>query len=145
FSSRRRHTRSKRDWSSDVCSSDLGEDAVGHEHPEEDGADECEDRDDDDADDQCQERGYQAGGRDVPCDDADLDAHEDDDDPEPQDHPPGKPHGSVPRGGTTHRKSSPGGYRLTSRLGLSFSSGNVKTITTRPVSRSARTVTLYSK
>src|SRR5699024_11842192 len=24
-SSRRRHTRSKRDWSSDVCSSDLGE------------------------------------------------------------------------------------------------------------------------
>src|SRR5699024_1973957 len=25
FSSRRRHTRSKRDWSSDVCSSDLGE------------------------------------------------------------------------------------------------------------------------
>src|SRR5207249_7160440 len=28
FSSRRRHTRSKRDWSSDVCSSDL----VGREH-----------------------------------------------------------------------------------------------------------------
>src|SRR5699024_4113056 len=27
FSSRRRHTRSKRDWSSDVCSSDLAEDA----------------------------------------------------------------------------------------------------------------------
>src|SRR5699024_11267306 len=27
FSSRRRHTRSKRDWSSDVCSSDLVEDA----------------------------------------------------------------------------------------------------------------------
>src|SRR5699024_12230023 len=26
FSSRRRHTRSKRDWSSDVCSSDLGTD-----------------------------------------------------------------------------------------------------------------------
>src|SRR5699024_1761826 len=26
YSSRRRHTRSKRDWSSDVCSSDLGED-----------------------------------------------------------------------------------------------------------------------
>src|SRR5699024_11361185 len=26
FSSRRRHTRSKRDWSSDVCSSDLIED-----------------------------------------------------------------------------------------------------------------------
>src|SRR5699024_12165989 len=26
FSSRRRHTRSKRDWSSDVCSSDLLED-----------------------------------------------------------------------------------------------------------------------
>src|SRR5699024_6596004 len=26
FSSRRRHTRSKRDWSSDVCSSDLGPD-----------------------------------------------------------------------------------------------------------------------
>src|SRR5215469_12633796 len=28
FSSRRRHTRSLRDWSSDVCSSDLGEDGV---------------------------------------------------------------------------------------------------------------------
>src|SRR5216683_5792564 len=27
FSSRRRHTRSDRDWSSDVCSSDLGEGA----------------------------------------------------------------------------------------------------------------------
>src|SRR5438067_4219043 len=27
FSSRRRHTRSKRDWSSDVCSSDLRHDA----------------------------------------------------------------------------------------------------------------------
>src|SRR5699024_11560290 len=27
FSSRRRHTRSKRDWSSDVCSSDLGQNA----------------------------------------------------------------------------------------------------------------------
>src|SRR5699024_11680955 len=27
-SSRRRHTRSKRDWSSDVCSSDLGEEAL---------------------------------------------------------------------------------------------------------------------
>src|SRR5699024_12098122 len=30
FSSRRRHTRSKRDWSSDVCSSDLGR----VQHPE---------------------------------------------------------------------------------------------------------------
>src|SRR5699024_11937243 len=29
FSSRRRHTRSKRDWSSDVCSSDLGEGGGG--------------------------------------------------------------------------------------------------------------------
>src|SRR5699024_11441160 len=28
FSSRRRHTRSKRDWSSDVCSSDLMEDDI---------------------------------------------------------------------------------------------------------------------
>src|SRR5699024_11452937 len=28
FSSRRRHTRSKRDWSSDVCSSDLKRDLV---------------------------------------------------------------------------------------------------------------------
>src|SRR5271167_2969211 len=28
FSSRRRHTRSKRDWSSDVCSSDLGGNAL---------------------------------------------------------------------------------------------------------------------
>src|SRR6266536_4984475 len=28
FSSRRRHTRSTRDWSSDVCSSDLGETVV---------------------------------------------------------------------------------------------------------------------
>src|SRR5579885_3862594 len=46
FSSRRRHTRSKRDWSSDVCSSDLltGKvvvDAMGSDrapHPEIDGA-----------------------------------------------------------------------------------------------------------
>src|SRR5699024_11582497 len=31
FSSRRRHTRSKRDWSSDVCSSDLvDQGGVGH-------------------------------------------------------------------------------------------------------------------
>src|SRR5690606_40008291 len=30
FSSRRRHTRFSRDWSSDVCSSDLG--AVGQEY-----------------------------------------------------------------------------------------------------------------
>src|SRR5699024_6141562 len=29
FSSRRRHTRSKRDWSSDVCSSDLGHCGTG--------------------------------------------------------------------------------------------------------------------
>src|SRR5207249_6983078 len=29
FSSRRRHTRSKRDWSSDVCSSDLGSRNLG--------------------------------------------------------------------------------------------------------------------
>src|SRR5690349_22619302 len=29
FSSRRRHTRSLRDWSSDVCSSDLGPDTRG--------------------------------------------------------------------------------------------------------------------
>src|SRR5687768_17751588 len=28
FSSRRRHTRCSRDWSSDVCSSDLSDDAV---------------------------------------------------------------------------------------------------------------------
>src|SRR5207249_7613284 len=34
FSSRRRHTRSKRDWSSDVCSSDLQHDAA---HPRADG------------------------------------------------------------------------------------------------------------
>src|SRR5699024_11600566 len=32
FSSRRRHTRSKRDWSSDVCSSDLGECSVPTRH-----------------------------------------------------------------------------------------------------------------
>src|SRR2546429_1973079 len=31
FSSRRRHTRCSRDWSSDVCSSDLGD----HRHPRE--------------------------------------------------------------------------------------------------------------
>src|SRR5207247_6599381 len=31
FSSRRRHTRSTRDWSSDVCSSDLRRFAVGDE------------------------------------------------------------------------------------------------------------------
>src|SRR5699024_12207939 len=28
FTSRRRHTRSKRDWSSDVCSSDLNDDFI---------------------------------------------------------------------------------------------------------------------
>src|SRR5690606_40657350 len=35
FSSRRRHTRFSRDWSSDVCSSDLGDEepAVGAGHP----------------------------------------------------------------------------------------------------------------
>src|SRR5699024_11552793 len=32
FSSRRRHTRSKRDWSSDVCSSDLLEDQLFQEY-----------------------------------------------------------------------------------------------------------------
>src|SRR5215469_15993515 len=31
FSSRRRHTRSLRDWSSDVCSSDLGEVPAEHD------------------------------------------------------------------------------------------------------------------
>src|SRR5699024_11556732 len=31
FSSRRRHTRSKRDWSSDVCSSDLKLDISKHD------------------------------------------------------------------------------------------------------------------
>src|SRR5699024_11785069 len=30
FSSRRRHTRSKRDWSSDVCSSDLGKQNIAY-------------------------------------------------------------------------------------------------------------------
>src|SRR5207249_9182060 len=43
FSSRRRHTRSKRDWSSDVCSSDLsspsfrlrrGDERASRSHPE---------------------------------------------------------------------------------------------------------------
>src|SRR5207249_6133014 len=33
FSSRRRHTRSKRDWSSDVCSSDLARHAMGRSQP----------------------------------------------------------------------------------------------------------------
>src|SRR3712207_7630119 len=33
FSSRRRHTRYWRDWSSDVCSSDLDERAVGDADP----------------------------------------------------------------------------------------------------------------
>src|SRR5690606_7659248 len=32
FSSRRRHTRFSRDWSSDVCSSDLGPNYDGSEH-----------------------------------------------------------------------------------------------------------------
>src|SRR4030043_1533730 len=31
FSSRRRHTRCSRDWSSDVCSSDLNDDAADHD------------------------------------------------------------------------------------------------------------------
>src|SRR5690606_40962722 len=34
FSSRRRHTRFSRDWSSDVCSSDLLRDAVDQQRPE---------------------------------------------------------------------------------------------------------------
>src|SRR5699024_11255669 len=33
FSSRRRHTRSKRDWSSDVCSSDLLINQIQHQKP----------------------------------------------------------------------------------------------------------------
>src|SRR5699024_12057486 len=33
-SSRRRHTRSKRDWSSDVCSSDLGWSGTNFDRPE---------------------------------------------------------------------------------------------------------------
>src|SRR5699024_11861538 len=33
FSSRRRHTRSKRDWSSDVCSSDLEDTKSFFEYP----------------------------------------------------------------------------------------------------------------
>src|SRR6266496_2468399 len=35
FSSRRRHTRSLRDWSSDVCSSDLRRDWLDEEHADE--------------------------------------------------------------------------------------------------------------
>src|SRR5438874_13556373 len=35
FSSRRRHTRSLRDWSSDVCSSDLHHHAEGQHHQSE--------------------------------------------------------------------------------------------------------------
>src|SRR5439155_6931500 len=31
FSSRRRHTRWPRDWSSDVCSSDLSNDSIGYD------------------------------------------------------------------------------------------------------------------
>src|SRR5437868_14353993 len=34
FSSRRRHTRSKRDWSSDVCSSDLASQDLDGKEPE---------------------------------------------------------------------------------------------------------------
>src|SRR5699024_11683017 len=33
FSSRRRHTRSKRDWSSDVCSSDLAPESLAANDP----------------------------------------------------------------------------------------------------------------
>src|SRR5699024_11807212 len=36
FSSRRRHTRSKRDWSSDVCSSDLWLGTAGYDREDED-------------------------------------------------------------------------------------------------------------
>src|SRR6266705_4926571 len=39
FSSRRRHTRSYGDWSSDVCSSDLGATAFEHTGESENGAD----------------------------------------------------------------------------------------------------------
>src|SRR5699024_11881567 len=67
FSSRRRHTRSKRDWSSDVCSSDLGPDPdhgtmvasllAGHGDgdPPDDEEDEDADDDSDDSDDEAQD------------------------------------------------------------------------------------------
>src|SRR5699024_4405025 len=46
FSSRRRHTRSKRDWSSDVCSSDLDDEAEAAEAQAEEAADEKEETSD---------------------------------------------------------------------------------------------------
>src|SRR5437868_13082215 len=44
FSSRRRHTRSKRDWSSDVCSSDLGHRQYNSAHGPREKAGQAEDR-----------------------------------------------------------------------------------------------------
>src|SRR3989454_4083429 len=45
FSSRRRHTRLQGDWSSDVCSSDLGLDPPAHLEPVETGHPDVEDED----------------------------------------------------------------------------------------------------
>src|SRR6266566_4350692 len=77
--------------------------------------------------------------------DSDLDGNEDADDQEPEEDPPGKPHGIVPLGGITCVKFSGRVIRTTVSF-LSFSKGKVKTMTVRSCeSVSRRALTLYSK
>src|SRR5690349_23102406 len=58
FSSRRRHTRSLRDWSSDVCSSDLVAARAGRQSPDRDGGKEVEHRDAEEGDVETRERQF---------------------------------------------------------------------------------------
>src|SRR5207247_7920629 len=77
--------------------------------------------------------------------DSELDRDEDTDEQEPEEDPPGKSHGIVPRGGITCLKSSGRVIRTTVSF-LSFSKGKVKTMTVRLCESVSRcTVTLYSK
>src|SRR2546428_2491994 len=117
-----------------------GQDAMGHEHAHEDGADDREDGDHHEADDEHEERTdrIEPTGH-----DSDLDRDEDGDDQEPKEDPAGQSHRSVPRAGITWWKSSGRVIRISC---LSFSRGKVETMTVRFCeSLSWWTVTLYSK
>src|SRR5699024_8945079 len=89
FSSRRRHTRSKRDWSSDVCSSDL--DAITAEQPADEPADDRADHTEDDGQSQAHRL---LAGHEGPGDEAD-DAADDD----PRDNESDESHRCVSFGG----------------------------------------------
>src|SRR5439155_6457647 len=119
-----------------------GQDAMGHEHAHEHRANDREDGDDHERDDEYEERSdrLEPAGH-----DSDLDGNEDADDQEPEEDPPGKPHGIVPLGGITCVKFSGRVIRTTVSF-LSFSKGKVKTMTVRSCeSVSRRALTLYSK